>query len=117
MKRAVVALVAVALVSVMAAGVIHAQPFPSRPLKIIVPFPPGGAADVTSRVLGEHMAQALGQPVVVENRPGGGAMIGTELASRALGDGHTLLVVFPSFVISPSVRKLSFDPLTDFKAV
>src|SRR2546422_9115564 len=100
------------------ATAVHAQSFPSKPLRIIVPFPPGGAADVTSRLLGEHMAKGLGQPVIAENRPGAGAVIGYELAARAAGDGYTLLVVFPSFVINPSVKPgLRYDPLRDFKAV
>jgi len=100
------------------ASAAHAQTFPSKSLRIIVPFPPGGAADVTSRLLGEHMAKGLGQPVIVDNRPGAGAVIGYELAARATGDGHTLLVVFPSFIIQPAVKQgLQFDPLKDFKAV
>jgi len=100
------------------ASAAQAQPFPSKPLRIIVPFPPGGAADVTSRLLGEHIAKGLGQPVIAENRPGAGAVIGYELAARAAGDGHTLLVVFPSFVINPAVKQgLKYDPLKDFKAV
>src|SRR6266850_1706753 len=100
------------------ASTIHAQTFPSKPLRIIVPFPPGGAADVTSRLLGEQMAKGLGQPVITENRPGAGAVIGYELGARATADGHTLLVVFPSFVINPSVKPgLKYDPLKDFRAV
>src|SRR6266436_5532322 len=100
------------------ASAVHAQSFPSKSLRIIVPFPPGGAADVTSRLLGEHMAKGLGQAVIAENRPGAGAVIGYELAARAAGDGHTLLVVFPSFIIQPAVKQgLQFDPLKDFKAV
>src|SRR6266705_1052266 len=97
---------------------VHAQTFPSKSLHIIVPFPPGGAADITSRLLGEHMGKGLGQSVIVENRPGAGAVIGYELAARAVGDGHTLLVVFPSFIINPAVKQgLKYDPLKDFKAV
>jgi len=97
---------------------VHAQSFPSKSLRIIVPFPPGGAADLTSRLLGEHMGKALGQAVIAENRPGAGAVIGYELAARAPADGHTLLVVFPSFVINPAVKQgLKYDPLKDFKAV
>src|SRR2546427_1456776 len=100
------------------ASAVHAQTFPSKPVRIIVPFPPGGAADVTSRLLGEHMAKGLGQAVIAENRPGAGAVIGYELAARAPGDGHTLLVGFPSFVINQSVKPgLRYDPLKDFKAV
>src|SRR3989442_5829981 len=100
------------------ASAVHAQTFPTKALRIIVPFPPGGAADVTSRRLGELMAKRRGQPVIAENRPGAGAVIGYELAARAAGDGHTLLVVFPSFIIQPAVKQgLQFDPLKDFKAV
>src|SRR5438445_4495742 len=100
------------------ASAAHAQSFPSKPLRIIVPFPPGGAADITSRLLGERMAKGLGQPVIAENRPGAGAVIAYEFAARAAGDGHTLLVVFPSFIIQPAVKQsLQFDTLKDFRAV
>jgi tripartite-type tricarboxylate transporter receptor subunit TctC len=110
---------AVLLISLAAVfSAVQAQPFPSKPLHIIVPFPPGGAADVTSRLLGEQMAKGLGQPVIVDNRPGAGAVIGYELGARSLGDGHTLLVVFPSFVINPAVKPgVKYDPLKDFRAV
>ena len=100
------------------AGAAHAQTFPSKPLRIVVPFPPGGAADITSRVLAEHMSKALEQTVLVENRPGGSTIIGSEVVARAPADGHTLLVVFPSFIINPSLRRsMPFDPLADFKPV
>ena len=100
------------------ASAAHAQTFPSKPVRIIVPFPPGGTADLTSRILAEHLAKGLGQPVIAENRPGAGAVIGYELGARAAGDGHTLLVTFPSFVINPAVKQgLKYDPLKDFKAV
>jgi tripartite-type tricarboxylate transporter receptor subunit TctC len=100
------------------ASAVHAQSFPSKPIHIIVPFPPGGPAEVTSRLLGERMAKGLGQPVIVDNHPGAGAVIGYELGARAAGDGHTLLVVFPSFVINPAVKPgLKYDPLKDFRAV
>jgi tripartite-type tricarboxylate transporter receptor subunit TctC len=99
-------------------GAAHAQTFPSKPVHIVVPFPPGGAADITSRILAEHMAKGLGQSVVVENRPGGSTIVGSEVVARAPADGHTLLVVFPSFVINPALRSgMSFDPLRDFRAV
>ena len=86
-------------------GVAHAQTFPSKPLRIVAPFPPGGTGDITSRVLAEHMARGLGQPVLVENRPGGSTIIGTEVVARSPADGHTLLVVFPSFIISPETAR------------
>ena len=111
------ALVLVAAVFLVAPPA-SAQQFPAKPLRIVVPFPPGGAADITSRVLAEHLAKGLGQPVLVDNRPGGSTLIGGEIVARAAPDGHTLLVVFPSFVINPAVRpKMPFDPLRDFRAV
>lgn len=112
-------LVAVLIAAVaQSIGVAHGQGFPSKPIRIVVPFPPGGAADITSRVLSEHLARSLGQPVLVENRPGGSTIIGSEVVARSPADGHTLLVVFPSFIINPALRsEMPFDPLRDFKAV
>ncbi|HYC45269.1 MAG TPA: tripartite tricarboxylate transporter substrate binding protein [Burkholderiales bacterium] len=95
----------------------HAQTFPSKPLRIIVPFAAGGAADLTSRLLGERLSKALGQSVIVDNRPGAGAVIGYELGAKAPPDGHTMLIVFPSFVINPSIRRVQYDPVKDFRAV
>ena len=99
------------------AGTVGAQTFPSKPLRIIVPFPPGGASDVTSRIIGEQISKPLGQPVLVDNRPGAGAVIGYELGAKAAPDGHTITIVFPSFVVNPSVRKVNYDPLKDFRAI
>jgi len=96
----------------------YAQTFPSKPIHVIVPFPPGGTADLTTRILADHLAKGLGQPVIAENRPGAGAVIGYEAGARAAGDGHTLLVTFPSFVINPLLKpNLKYDPLKDFRAV
>ena len=95
-----------------------AQGFPSKPLHIVVPFPPGGTADVLARLVGQKMSEALGQQVLVENRPGAGTVIGTELVARAPADGHTLLLMANSFTINPSVHaKLPYDPLKDFAPV
>jgi len=104
--------------ALLCAAPLYAQQFPAKPLRIIVPFPPGGAADVTARVLGEHMTKGLGQNILIENRPGAGAVIGYETGARAPGDGYTMLVVFPSFVINAFVRSnLQYQPFRDFKAV
>jgi len=109
---------AVIALALFCATALHAPPYPSKPIRIIVPFPPGGAADVTARVLGEHMAKGLGQPILIENRPGAGAVIGYEAGARAAGDGYTMLVVFPGFVINAFVRSsLQYQPFRDFKAV
>ena len=110
--------VLLAAVLACAAFTAHAQAFPAKPIRIVVPFPPGGAADITSRLLGEQMSQGLGQPVLIENKPGGSTIIGAETVLRAGADGYTLFVVFPSFIINPSVRPgMSFHPLKDFRAV
>ena len=98
-------------------AMVYAQAFPTKPLRIIVPFPPGGASDATSRIIGEQISKPLGQPVIVENRPGAGATIGYDLGAKAAPDGHTITIVFPSFVVNPSVRKVNDDPLKDFRPV
>jgi tripartite-type tricarboxylate transporter receptor subunit TctC len=102
---------------VASANVAQAQPFPTRPLKIVVPFSPGGIGDTMARILAEEIAKGLQQPVVVDNRPGAGAVIAYEFVARSAADGYTALLVFPSFVINPSARRVSYDPLKDFKAV
>jgi len=104
-------------IAMMFAASLQAQTFPSKPLRIIVPFAAGGAADLTSRMLGEHLSKALGQPVLVDNRPGAGAVIGYELGAKSPPDGHTLLIVYPSFVINPSIRRVQYDPIKDLRAV
>jgi tripartite-type tricarboxylate transporter receptor subunit TctC len=109
---------AIVLAVSVLASTAQAQTFPTKGLRLIVTFPPGGAADVTGRILAEHMTKGLGQPVIVDNRPGGGSVIGYELGARAPADGHTMLMVWPSFVLGPALRQgLPYDPLRDFKAV
>jgi tripartite-type tricarboxylate transporter receptor subunit TctC len=104
-------------IAITFASALHAQTFPSKPVRIIVPFAAGGAADLTSRMLGEPLSKALGQPVLVDNRPGAGAVIGYELGAKSAPDGHTVLIVYPSFVINPSIRRVQYDPIRDFRAV
>lgn len=118
MHRTVSAL-ALLLVS---AGVLAAQgkaapDFPTRPIRIVVGFTPGGQPDIFSRMIGTRLSEALGQPVVVDNRPGAGSAIGTKIVADATPDGHTLLCVSASHVISPAVRKLNYDPLKDFAGI
>ena len=116
LKRTVLALAV--LVATGFATISHAQTFPSKALRIIVPFPPGGAGDVTARIMGEYMSKGLGQSIIVENRPGAGAVVGYELGARSPADGHTMVLVFPSFVINPALRRgLQYDPMKDFKTV
>jgi tripartite-type tricarboxylate transporter receptor subunit TctC len=109
-------LVAVSFAITTAASTAADSPFPSKPLRIIVTFPAGGTFDLVARVIAQRMQ--LGQNVIVENRPGGGSVIGTELVARAPGDGHMLLSVGPSFTFMGAVRdKLPYDTEKDFRAV
>jgi tripartite-type tricarboxylate transporter receptor subunit TctC len=94
-----------------------AQGYPNRPIKIIVPLGAGGGVDTTARVVGQKLSEAFGQPVVIENRPGAGGTIATELVARAAPDGYTLVMASPGHTITPSLYKLSFDALKDFSPV
>ena len=98
--------------------VTHAQPFPSKTLRIIVGFPPGGATDITARAIAQKLTESIGQQVIVENRPGAASNIGAEAAARAAPDGHTLFMGSVSLSINPSLyAKLAYDPLRDLAAV
>ncbi len=95
-----------------------AQPYPSRPVRLIVPQSAGGSTDVIARVVAQKMAEGLGQAVVVDNRPGAGSINGVEMVVHAAPDGHTLLAVAGSFTINPALhKKLPFDSIRDFTAV
>src|SRR3981189_3421430 len=95
-----------------------AQPYPSRPVRLIVPFGPGGAPDVIARLIAQQLAVQTGQSFFVENRPGANGLPGTGAVPKAAAGGHTLLVVSASFVVNPSIyRKLPFDPVKDFAPV
>ena len=95
-----------------------AQPFPSRPVKVIVPLAAAGTGDTLARVVSEEMGRILKQPFVVENRPGSGGIIGTEAVARSAPDGHTLLLAGPYHVINPLLRpKSGYDALKDFEPV
>jgi tripartite-type tricarboxylate transporter receptor subunit TctC len=92
--------------------------YPERPVRLIVPFAPGGGTDLTSRLISQHLSESLGKPVVVENRAGGAGNMGTELVARAPADGHTLVLASLSTSVNVSLFKtLPFNPLTDFAPV
>ncbi len=105
---------------VAASALVQAQTsaqFPSRNVRLVVPVPPGGSSDGMARILGQRLSEAWGQQVLVDNRPGGGEIIGTELVARANPDGHTLVLVSLRFSVNPSLIKLPFDVLRDFEPV
>lgn len=95
-----------------------AAEYPSRPIRLIVPLAPGGGNDTTARLIGARLADSMGQSVIVENRPGAGSVIASEIVSKAPADGHVLYLVSTSFTAAPAlVAKLPFDPLNDFRHV
>ena len=96
----------------------QAQTFPDRPIKIIVPFGPGGFTDVAARILQKELAPAIGQAVIIENKPGAGSTIGTAEVSKAKPDGYTLVMISTAHVISPHLYKqMPYDALRDFAPV
>ena len=99
----------------------HAQspaPYPTRPIRIIVPQTPGASTDLTARLIGQKLSAVLGQPVVVDNRPGAGSILGTDLVAKATPDGYTLLVVASSITLNPILHKnLPFDPVRDLAPI
>ena len=113
---------AVALCAAMGGAAAQSSPpasdYPTRTIRLILPFPPGGGTDTLGRILAQRLHEAFGQQVMTENRPGAGGNIGSELVSKAMPDGYTLLLGSPSLVISPTLyRKLSYDPLKDLTPV
>lgn len=94
-----------------------AQEYPARPVKIVAPFAPGGGTDFIARLIAQKLAERLGQQVLVDNRPGAGGNIGAEFAVRSAPDGYTLLLVAGSYVVNPSIYKLTFDPVRDITAI
>jgi tripartite-type tricarboxylate transporter receptor subunit TctC len=106
-----------AAITLMAAAGAHAQNYPSKAIRIIVPQSAGGSTDLVARPLAQQLTQSLGQSVVIENRPGAGSVIGTDLVAKSAPDGYTLLVVAASVTMSPSLYKLPFDPLRDLAPI
>jgi len=93
-------------------------PYPSKVIRMILPFPPGGPTDILGRVVGQKLTESLGQPVVIDNRPGAGGNVGTDYASKQAPDGYTIALVSPALAISPSLyKKLGYDPLKDLAMV
>jgi tripartite-type tricarboxylate transporter receptor subunit TctC len=114
----------VAALAWMAVGLVcpawaqSAMSFPNRSIRIVVPYSPGGPVDVTARILAEPLARHLGKPVVVENRPGGNAAIGTESVARSAPDGYTLLMAAPAHTSNPSlIKSLTFNTARDFAPI
>ncbi|HEY6822555.1 MAG TPA: tripartite tricarboxylate transporter substrate-binding protein, partial [Burkholderiales bacterium] len=102
----------------LAAGVAHAQPYPSKPLHILVAFPPGGPTDIIARLISPKMSDALGQPVVVENKVGASGNVATVEVAKSTPDGYTLLVNSSAYAVNPSLfPNAGYDPNKDLTAI
>jgi tripartite-type tricarboxylate transporter receptor subunit TctC len=112
------AILGAALVIWATAAPVCAQSYPSKPIRLITPFPAGGGADMVGRIIGAKLAERLGQPVISENHTGAAGNIGIELVAKARPDGHTILITTPTITISPNLyKKLNYDPTKDFAPI
>ena len=113
-----IAMTATALAVIVGAGHAAAQPWPTGPVRIVVPFPAGGGVDTTGRLIGQRLADALGKPFVIDNRPGANGMIGSEIVAKSPKDGYTLMVNGANFVTTPSLySKVTYDPIRDYDPI
>ena len=101
----------------LAASVVQSQQYPTKPVRIIAPFAPGGGTDFIARLIAQKLTERLGHQVIVENKPGAGGNLGAEFAVKSAPDGYTLLLVAGSYTVNPSLYKLSFDPVNDITPV
>ena len=106
-----------ALIAMATAGAAGAQPYPAKPVRIVVGFAPGGGSDFIARVVANKLTERFGSQVIVENRPGAGSTLGAEYVVKSPADGYTLLLSPASYTVNPSVYKLSFDPLADITPI
>ncbi|MBL8805258.1 MAG: tripartite tricarboxylate transporter substrate binding protein [Rhodospirillales bacterium] len=118
-RRTVLAAALAAVLAAAFAGPAAAQTFPSKPIRFVVPFPPGGSLDVSARAVADKMTPLLGQPVVVENRPGAGGNVGVDLVAKSPADGHTIVMgALSTHAVNPHLySKMPFDPLKDTVAI
>jgi tripartite-type tricarboxylate transporter receptor subunit TctC len=109
----------IAALPLLLASAVCAQAYPAKPVRIIVPFPPGQATDILARLMGDQLGKAMGQSFIIDNRPGAGGSLGTEAAARSAPDGYTLVMAsIASFSISPGLyAKLPYDPVRDFAPI
>ena len=106
------------LISFLVAGAAWAQAYPTRAVRVVVPWPPGQATDIAARVVAQKLQESLGQPFVIDNKPGAGGSIGTDVVAKSAGDGYTLLAASSGPVsIMPSLQKVPYDPLKDLQPV
>src|SRR5678816_3496027 len=102
----------------LAPGLAFSQAYPSRPVRVVVPWPPGQATDIAARIIAAKLQETMGQPFVIENKPGAGGAIGTEVVAKSAGDGYTLLAASSGPIsIMPNLQATPYDPLKDLAPV
>jgi tripartite-type tricarboxylate transporter receptor subunit TctC len=112
------AMAALFVLSGAAVAPLDAQTYPNKPIRLILPFQPGGTTDIIGRIIGAKFAERIGQPVVPENRPGAGSNLGIDLAAKAKPDGYTIVLASPALTVSPGLyKKLSYDPVKDLAPI
>jgi tripartite-type tricarboxylate transporter receptor subunit TctC len=110
-------LAAASLLAALAGPALAQADYPNRPVRLIIPFPPGGSNDVVGRVIAQHLGESLGKQIIVDNRAGAGGVIGTEVASKAAPDGYTLLGISLAHAVNPWLYKLPYDPIKAFAPI
>src|SRR3954471_20487345 len=96
---------------------VHAQTYPTKPVRIIVPFAPGGGSDFIGRFIAQRLTDSLGKQVIVENKPGAGGLLGVEQGVKAAPDGYTLILIASSYTVNPAIYKMNFDPVADITPI
>jgi tripartite-type tricarboxylate transporter receptor subunit TctC len=110
--------IAITVVMGLSALTAQAQGFPNKPVRLVIPFAPGGSTDANARIIQDKLSTLWGQPVVIDTKPGANTIIGTDLVAKSPGDGYTLLLTSTAYVVNPSMyQKLPYDPLSDFVPV
>ena len=117
LRPCVLAFACACVATTAAAQAPDASRFPARPIRMIVPFPPGGSNDILARFIAQKMSERLPQQTIVDNRPGADGIIGTEAAARAPADGLTILIISISYTMNPAIHKLPYDPVKAFAPI
>ncbi len=117
MRRFLAVVLALACIMALGVGPAAAQSYPTKPIRLIIPFPPGGSNDIVGRLIANKMTERLGKQVVVDNRGGAGGVLGSDIAAKAAPDGYSLLIASAAYAFNPSLYKLPFDPVKDFVPV
>src|SRR5258708_715356 len=117
MRNASSVLVKIAAAFLALTAAAAAQDYPTKPIRLVIPFPPGGSNDVVGRMVAQQLGERLGKQVVVDNRGGAGGIIGTEAAAKSAPDGYTLLIISIAHSVSPWLYKLQYDPIKSFVPV